>query len=419
MDKALKLQMEALIKINNITSFLPLSIDEMLEAAKNEINKAFYPYQCQIKLLNKKGFVCSCVEGKHRCKVYEDQLPIVIEGNNRANCCGVEQKDCFSLCHICIPLMAGTEILGVITLKSNEGEILSRDSMEIVLAIAHQLATTLHRDRLISNLALEKDSLEKANKEILGLNRALQDSIEQLEKAQAQMILTERLAAAGQLAANLAHEINNPVGVISARLGLIFLEGENELSPKLVKDLETIKKHAERIGKVTKELLSFARPPVEKAELINFNPLIVETVGWFARPFSKRGIEFTIKLGKHFMVEGCGERLQQVLVNLFANAGDAMPKGGNIFVSYYDLPRVKMQKLEIEDTGEGMTEETMKKLFDPFFSTKSRDLGTGLGLPVSLKIIGDHGGNIKVTSEVGKGSKFSIFLPYPKTGKEQ
>jgi len=412
LDRKLNLQTEALIKINNITSFLPLSIDEMLDAAKNELNKAFSPYKSQIKLQDGGNFVCSTIDKKHQCKVYNDQLPIIINADKRSHCCGVVQKECYSLCHVCIPLVAGTEVLGVITLKNPGEEKLSRANMEIIMAIGHQLAATLHRDRLINNLAEERDSLEKANKEICGLNEALRESIEELEKAQNQMILTERLAAAGQLAANLAHEINNPVGVISARLGLIFLEMGSSLSPELVKDLEIIKKHIERISHITRGLLTFTRPPIAETELVDLKPLVNETVDWFKRQFLRKGIEFKIKLPDSIVVEGNKEQLQQVLVNLIANAGDAMPRGGNIFIVCRNLPELKVNRLDIEDTGEGMTEETIAKLFDPFFSTKSRDLGTGLGLPVSLKIIGDHGGTINVSSELGKGSRFSIYFPY-------
>lgn len=412
MEEKLREQMMSLIKINNLTGFLPLSVEEMLEAVRNELDKAFGPYTCRFKLLGEPGTFCCHLPEPAQCKAFKDQLPIVIGPGQEHPCCmGAEYNgDC--QWHICVPLVAGMEVLGVITLKSREDQPLARESMEIILAAANQLAATVQRARLINRLAQEKSSLELANREISQLNQKLQDTIAELEKAQAQLILTERLAAAGQLAANVAHEINNPIGVIIARLDLILMDAEiYNLPRELIEDLQVMKRHSERISRTTRGLLSFSRPPQTGVNLIDMESLIRDTVGWLEGQFSRKGIVFVLNLAPLGMVKGNGEELQQVLVNLLTNARDAMPRGGTITVQAKALSRGNMIRVDIIDTGVGIPEEHMEKLFDPFFTTKGKDLGTGLGLPISFRIIREHGGTIRVASQPGQGSRFSIFLP--------
>lgn len=405
-------QMMSLIRINNITGFLPLSIEEMQQAVMNELNKAFEPYICHLTLLGVPETFCCNLLDPGQCKVYKDQLPIVIGPGQEHPCC--RGSDCNGKCnwHLCVPLVAGTEVLGVVTLKSEKDRQLSRDSMEIILAAVNQLAATIQRARLINRLAEEKSSLELANQEIRQLNHKLQDTIDQLEKAQAQLILTERLAAAGQLAANVAHEINNPIGVIIARLELMLMDAEqHNFPPEIVEDLQVLKKHSERISHTTRGLLSFSRPPQSGVNLMEMEALIRDTVGWLEGQFNRKNIKFVLNMEPLGMVQGNWEELQQVLVNLFTNAMDAMPDGGTITVQARRLSKGNMMRVDIVDTGVGIPEENMKQLFDPFFTTKGKDLGTGLGLPISFKIIREHGGTIRVASEPGKGSRFSIFLP--------
>ncbi|MEW6622159.1 MAG: ATP-binding protein [Bacillota bacterium] len=412
-------QMAALIKINNLTGFMPSNIDDMLTAVKRELDIVLAPYECRFSLIDENNF-CGCGLAEIKvCKALKDQLPMIVEPGQMPSCC--KTKPCAKgfVWHVCVPLIVGTEILGVVTVKSDQEQKLCKGCLELLLAVANQVASTIQRTRLFNRLMLEKSSLEQANREITQLNLVLKKTIQELEEAQAQLKFSERLAATGQLAANLAHEINNPTGIILSRLEWLLLEAqENSLPEKVIQDLETIKKHTARIGNITRGLLSFSRKNLTGLTLLNLGDLIKETVDWLAGQFLRGGIQFNLKLSELPLIQGSSEQLQQVLVNLFTNARDAMPQGGKIIIETHYLMEQDLVQVDIKDTGIGIAKEVKPRIFDPFFTTKEKKLGTGLGLSISFNIIEGHGGTIKVESQVGQGSCFSIILPCHGQDKE-
>lgn len=404
-------EMAVLIKINNLTGFLPVKLDNLLVAIIKEMNEIFSPYQCTLYLLTDRQASCCELKNDNCCKALNDQLPMIVEPGENLCCRARSCAKSFRF-HVCVPLVAGTEKLGVVTLKSKEHQKFDRDSMELLLAIVNQIAATIQRARLFTRVAAEKANLEQANSEIKQLNLELEKSIVKLKKTQEQLIISERLAAVGQLSANLAHEINNPTGIILSRLEWLLLEApEQELPEEVIQDLQVIKKHTERIAGTTRGLLSFSRQAPDRVKPVDLNEIVLETIEWVRNQFQRKNVRFSWSLEPIPNIFGNPEQIEQVLINLFNNAKDAMPEGGEIMVkSAYDAPNKRVQ-LQVTDTGIGIPDEIKNRIFDPFFTTKGKNSGTGLGLSISYAIIENHGGRIKVDSQPGRGSCFSITLP--------
>lgn len=376
----LQREMAVLIKVNNLTGFLPVKLDNLLRAIIKEMDDIFFPFKCELHLLTE-GRLESCCEyiKAEYCKALNDQLPLTLEQGDRLCCQAESCTNCYQF-HVCVPLIAGIEKLGIVTLKSKQKTEFKRDSMELLLAVVNQIAATIQRARLFARLAQEKANLEKANTEINQLNQELQKSIEQLNKTLEQLVISERLAAAGQLSANLAHEINNPIGVILSRLEWLLLEAEEYgLPQQVIEDMQVIANHTERIAKTTKGLLSFSRQTLDRMSPLDLNTIIIETTDWLRSQFLRKNIRFDLKLDTIPRVFGNPEQLEQVLVNLFSNAKDAMAEGGVIIVrSKVDTDK-KMVQVDVSDSGTGIPDEMKSRIFDPFLRQRIKDQERVLG----------------------------------------
>ncbi|AEG59784.1 ATP-binding region ATPase domain protein [Desulforamulus ruminis DSM 2154] len=423
-----KAQMAALIKINNITGYLPLNLQEVLRTVGKEMEGLFQPYKAYFHLdcaelsLNQTGngfednISYHHSDIRENCRAIKEQLPVIVYDSQRENC-GVCKHTDQHQSHICVPLVSGFQVFGTLSLKSCTRIELEREQLELLLAITNQTTATIQRARLFNRLEQEKEMLEKANRDNEILNQNLKNTIRQLKAAQHQLILSERLAAAGHLAANFAHEINNPTGNILSRLECLELEAEeNPLPETLRRDLAIIKKHVNRIAKITHGLLVFSRQSLQQVVPVRINELILETVDWLEQQFSRKNICFTVQLGDLPPIKGNQEQLHQVLVNLLTNARDAMPKGGVIKIITTVNTEKKELVIDICDRGSGISARHMDKIFDPFFTTKEAGKGTGLGLSISYSIVQEHGGRIEAESVEGVGTTFSIKLPLSDEG---
>ena len=237
-------------------------------------------------------------------------------------------------------------------------------------------------------------------------HRELQKSHQELEQAQYQLIRTEKLAALGQLAAGVAHEINNPLGTITI-YAHILLKGMEADDPRR-EDLMLIISEASRTKDIVQGLLSFARETKLKPGDTNINELLEDTLGLLVN----QSLFQNIKIKKVFYQDlptifADATQLKQVFLNIILNAAQAMEGKGEIAVTTWkDKGDIK---IKIHDTGPGIPPEHVGKLFNPFFTTKEK--GTGLGLAISYGIIERHSGKIDVETELGKGSTFTISLP--------
>jgi PAS domain S-box-containing protein len=225
-----------------------------------------------------------------------------------------------------------------------------------------------------------------------------------------QLHRADRLASLGQISAGIAHEINNPLGVILGFTQLI-MRSENKAGQNYA-DLKTIERQAQNCKAIVEDLLKFARATDTRKTYVDLNQCLHEMVSLLSHHFELDEIALEADLHPHLpQVMGDTEKIKQVFMNLLVNAGQAISEQGSVRIETVpDLDRGQV-RISISDTGCGIPPELTDKIFDPFFTTKPVGDGTGLGLSVSYGIIRDHGGTIDVKSEVGKGTVFTVTLP--------
>ena len=240
---------------------------------------------------------------------------------------------------------------------------------------------------------------------------------QEFKKQQKQIMRAERLAAMGQLAAGVAHEINNPLGGISNCLKLISTKiNKPNPEPKdfqdSIKYLQTSEQELNRCIWIVRNFLSFSKRPNLKPVAANINSVIQELIALIEPQAKVQNILITKKLSLDLpQIKVDAQQLHQALMNVILNSLEAMTHGGELKIcTEYDR-RDKMIKIDIVDTGVGIPEENLPRLFEPFFSTKPEGKGTGLGLPIVYEIIDEHNGSIEVESSLGKGTIFTIKLP--------
>jgi two-component system NtrC family sensor kinase len=218
----------------------------------------------------------------------------------------------------------------------------------------------------------------------------------------------DRLATIGQLAAGIAHELNNPLGDI---LGFAQLACKYpDLDEEVYQDLVKIVKSTLYAREIIKKVLYFGRQTHPKEAKTDLNKLIGEWMDFFESRCAKSGIQIVVERDEELpIVNGDPAQLNQVLVNVVVNAIQAMPTGGRLTIK--TMWQESWVTILVEDTGEGIEEENMDKIFLPFFTTKEVDEGTGLGLSVVYGIVNEHGGSIEVDSKKGHGATFEIKFP--------
>jgi two-component system NtrC family sensor kinase len=302
-------------------------------------------------------------------------------------------------------------------------------------------------NRMIERLRENQDSLES-------YLESLETANKKLKQAQEELIRTEKLASIGRFAAGVAHEVGNPLGAI---LGYTSILEKGGIDREESKDyLKRIEKEIERINRIVRELLDFARPSNFEIREVEINKVIENTLSLLSYQKNFKNVETQLDLHPNLpLVKGDESQLSQVFINIILNAVDAMASGGILRIQTIEYivedlltdrlqrlypPRrkgdpvasdysrlrkpdplsalltkfpkgTKLVKTQISDTGVGIAKEDLEKIFDPFFTTKAPDKGTGLGLSISLRIVESMGGEIRVDSKVGKGSTFEVYLP--------
>jgi PAS domain S-box-containing protein len=247
-----------------------------------------------------------------------------------------------------------------------------------------------------------------------GIDATFRDVTEKrrLEKYLAQ---TEKLASIGQLASGVAHEINNPLGVIKCYSNLIA-KGQTP-DTQVSQDVKIIQKHTDQCKSVVEALLNFARKSPPKMLEADIHQIIEEVLSVLERQTLKEQItvykEFD-RTAPRLTLDP--QKIQQVLMNLLLNARQAIKGPGEIRVRTGIRPGTNLLAIELIDTGQGISEKIIDRIFDPFFTTKDPGQGTGLGLSVSYGIVKQHGGEIEIVSKPGKGSTFTVLLPVDNSG---
>jgi signal transduction histidine kinase len=246
-----------------------------------------------------------------------------------------------------------------------------------------------------------------------GMSRKMAADIERLRELNEQLIRTEKLAAAGTLAAGIAHEVNNPLASISSLIQILQTRPFNaEGATEQREMLRLISEQIARITQVLRHMMDFARarPPLRAA--LDINRIIEASIrlASFDKGFGK--LHLTTALDRKAPpVFADSDQLQQVFLNLLLNARDAMPDGGELHVQTRHQPQSEEVTIEFTDNGTGIAPEHLAHVFDPFFTTKPAGTGTGLGLAVCYGIVTAHGGRIEVLPNNGRGTRVRIALP--------
>ncbi len=220
------------------------------------------------------------------------------------------------------------------------------------------------------------------------------------------------MAAVGQLAAGVAHEVNNPLQIILSRVQLLMLRHQEQ--DGLVKDLRLIESNVKRISRIIRSLLDFARhnSGEEEHKEIDLVYLVNQTINLMHHLLEKGKVSARLHIDddEPSKIAGNTGEMEQVFLNLIINALQAMPgEGGDLEV---DIKRMEDQVIvRLQDSGEGIPEENLPKIFDPFFTTREESGGTGLGLSIIFGIVEKHNGRIEVDSEVGQGTTFTLRFP--------
>jgi len=277
------------------------------------------------------------------------------------------------------------------------------------------------------------NALRSSRAELRDLARTLEQKVEtrtqELRRAQAQTVRGEKLASVGLLASGVAHELNNPLTGI-----LTFSHLLREKMPdnsRDAEDMDLVIRETKRCAAIIKRLLDFAREKQPEKKFNDINQIIEDTVRIVERPAHLRDIVITMDLDRTLPpIWIDADQIKQVIMNMIVNAQHAVEEKGSITIStrHAAEPRPSAQSAEpapmveisIIDTGCGIPEKNLRRIFDPFFTSKDVGKGTGLGLSVSHGIVEAHGGAIEVQSKVGEGSTFSVFLPLtpPAAGPE-
>ncbi len=260
---------------------------------------------------------------------------------------------------------------------------------------------------------ISRDDIGRLQSKFLKMAEALREKEQRhKDEHETRLLQSEKQASVGKLAAGVAHEINNPLTAVLTFTHLILRR--KDLPDEVLKDLEIVKTQTERVRKIVKSLLDFSRQTVIKPESTDINRLIEDSIGLMKNQALIKDVNLSFEGASNLSTLTLDRnQFQSVLINMIINALDATPSGGFIEIQTMNVIQddEKGVEIKISDSGTGISEEDLDQLFDPFFTTKEIGKGTGLGLAVTAGIIERHGGTIKVWSQEGEGTTFTIWMP--------
>lgn len=315
--------------------------------------------------------------------------------------------------YLVAPLPSVGGMLGTITVVSRRSSAFGDEETAVLESVAGAVA-----------LGIElADLFERTRGFAAELERKVEERTRDLARANRKLIQTEKYAATGRLAANLAHEINNPLSIIKNYLklvsqGLIDAGGGRRSTDPGVEHLQTINEEINRIARIVMQLLDLHRPPEQNVSPTDFNAMLGGIIELMEKDLAHEKIKATCELEPDLPMPLVGpDLLKQVFLNLIRNAQDSMPDGGELIVrtqsgNQYDGRREqRVVIVTITDTGCGIDPKHLRDIFDPFFTTKAPDKGTGLGLAVSYGIVQMYHGTIEPFSTLGEGTRMVVTIP--------
>jgi two-component system NtrC family sensor kinase len=276
-----------------------------------------------------------------------------------------------------------------------------------LLLNAKPIARELSQSHLIL-LAIADITERNRLRELIASEEQMRQHSRALEQ---QLIASGRLVSLGEITASMAHEFNNPLGVI---MGFVedLLEEADPSSPQY-EALRIVDEETKRCEKIIQDLMQFARPGDAQRRQTYLHAVIDTTLHMMESRLYKQKVTLARRIQPDLPpIEADPQQIEQVLVNLYLNAVDAMPDGGTLTIgaAIEGNPRQQGIAITVTDTGRGMNSDEVKKIFQPFY-TANKKAGLGLGLPICERIVKNHGGRIEIESEPGKGTTFKIILP--------
>ena len=306
---------------------------------------------------------------------------------------------------ICVALKDGDRILGIIDVESSMKNAFTHNDLLALESLAGFLTSAISS---VDRYQMLQDTIQI----LQTTQNELQERMEAQREAESRLVQAAKLAAVGEMAAGVAHELNNPLTTVAGFSELVLAD----LSPDAPQrdDLEMVLREAKRARSVVRRLLDFARQSESIRIRADLNEVVEDVVALTNHLLQTSDVEFEMKLGKELpWVLMDRDQIKQVVLNLLHNAIHAMPNGGKLFLQTEEREK-KSQRwiaMSIRDTGKGITADELGRIFEPFFTTKADDGGTGLGLAVSYGIITDHEGFIDVDSTPDEGACFTVWLP--------
>jgi two-component system NtrC family sensor kinase len=289
-------------------------------------------------------------------------------------------------------------LIGGVLLVGEHGQVFFGGEIATCETLARQLAIALENARLHADL---------------------EQRVTELQRTQAKLVQSGKLAALGELVANIAHEFNNPLTSIIGYASELRLSLP-ELDPRR-DDIMIIEGEALRARKIVQDLLDFSRQRAPTLEPVHINPLLSRVVSILRHQARVANVEPEEEYGVDLpTVQADADQLRQVFLNLVSNGLDAMPGGGRlrIVTGLVEQEGEYWVEVSVQDTGGGIAPEHLSRVFDPFFTTKPEAKGMGLGLSVSQSIVESHKGQILAESQLGRGSTFRVRLPtFPRLGR--
>ena len=293
-----------------------------------------------------------------------------------------------------------------------EQKLIRKNKSEITLMVSTSLVKHADEPPVFEHIARDVTKEKEMQEQLRNAYHELSESHQQLKDSQQQLIQAEKLTSLGQLAASIAHEVNNPLTGVLVYTQLIAkkLRGDGIDKNVAIDYLGKMEFELNRSTKLVKNLLDFARQSSPKFQQTNLNAVINRAYDLASHSAALQHVGVIKELDPALPdITADADQLQQVFTNLILNAIQAMPQGGKLYLR--TSANDKKIKIEVEDTGTGISPENMNKLFTPFFTTKREVKGVGLGLAISYGIVQRHKGKIEVQSKLGQGTTFTILLP--------
>jgi len=399
-------EVNALYQINQrLTS--SLDTDELIEDVVNLLQQNFGYYHVQIYLMDSAGgdLVLKSGSGEIGARMLKEKVRLpggtgivghVIETaapffTNNVNEVMFFYRNSLlpdTQSEMTVPIMLDGKVVGVIDIQDRPPKKLTRNDLQLVVAVAEQLSVALQKAGLYTNL---------------------QTALQQEQAVRSQLIQSERLAVVGRLLASVSHELNNPLQAIQNALFLI--KDDEQLSSQGKQDLEVILSEAERMASLIERLRSAYRPDrIKNICPVGLNDLIEDVHTLIATHMRQKQIAFEFHPEPEIPpISGVPDQIRQVALNLFINAVEIMEPGGRLLVWTRSLPQQNEILLTVKDTGPGIDPEILPQIFDAFITDKQT--GTGLGLTITRDIIEQHFGRIEAGNDPEGGAIFNIWFP--------